>query len=339
MLSDGSKSLLWLTVVLAILTLSVQAAVKLPPERAGQINPPTGQIAFIRDGNIWVMEANGLNPHLICEVANADGRLGWAPNGKSIVFTRAGMVDLKGPDGTGGVHKVYDLFYCYPDSAKAGKSLFWMRLTDDVGSRDPEWSADGSKIIFWKDLNSNKVNAESPNYQLATIEPDGSNVEILRKDWMNFTTEFLMSPSLNSKGDLAYVYFLAMGPKQGPAGVGVIPAAKIMTPLDSLKTQAKRLGNFVAPVWSPDGKWIALVDKTSENNGLYIATPDLKETYLVAVPPVGTYINTMPPSFSPDSKWITFSTTDGSIWCCDIAGNGLKKLASSGRDKAPAWSR
>jgi hypothetical protein len=77
-----------------------------------------------------------------------------------------------------------------------------------------------------------------------------------------------------------------------------------------------------------------LVDKTSENNGLYIATPDPKETYLVAVPPVGTYINTMPPSFSPDSNDYFFDHRRINL-VLRILPATTQKPASSGRDKAP----
>jgi Tol biopolymer transport system component len=72
---------------------------------------------------------------------------------------------------------------------------------------------------------------------------------------------------------------------------------------------------------------------------LYIASPDLKERYLVFAPPPGTSLHTVSPSFSPDSKWLTFSTTDGSIWICDITGTGARRLSGPGDDKFSAWSK
>jgi Tol biopolymer transport system component len=47
----------------------------------------------------------------------------------------------------------------------------------------------------------------------------------------------------------------------------------------------------------------------------------------------------MAPSFSPNSKWLTFATTDGSIWTCDITGGNAKRLTGPGLDWAPAWSK
>jgi len=85
---------------------------------------------------------------------------------------------------------------------------------------------------------------------------------------------------------------------------------------------------------------LAYVNNNLNEGGLYITTPDLKEKYLVFNPPLGNlYILPVAPSFSPDSKWLTFSTTDGSVWICDITGNGARRLSGPGLDKFPAWSK
>ncbi len=327
---------IWILGVTVILAASLTAAAdKLTAEKAGTIGQPTGKIAFIRDGDVWTMDANGANQMTICESTNADGRLSWSPDNKRIIFTRSGFVDLKGPDMLGGKHKVYDLFLCFLDSAYAHKTLYWNRLTDDLGNRDPEWSSDGKSILFWKDMNANKVNAAEPNYQVCTMEPDGSNIELLRKDWSTFNGQYMIAPSVNSKGDIAFVYF----EQQRPVGTAVLSRPAYMVSLDSIKALANLDPGYVAPAWSPDGKWIAVISNNMSDAGLYVASPDLKEKYLVTAAPVGTYLNTFAPSFSPDSKWLTFSTTDGSIWICDITGNGLRRMTGPGTDKAPTWSR
>jgi Tol biopolymer transport system component len=310
------------------------AAEKLPAAKAGTISQPTGRIAFIRDKNIWAMEASGANKMMICEATNAEGRLSWSADNRRIIFTRAGAVELKAPDGTGGKHKVYDLFLAYLDSAEAGKTFFWYRLTNDLGSREPEWSADGSQIIFTKDLNANLANAVLPNYQVCTMDPEGGHFDILRKDWQNMG-EFFTSPTMNAKGDIAFVHFY----EQRPRGMAMLNKAKFMASLDTVRTMSTKMAQMLCPSWSPDGKWLSYVSNDTKENGLYICSADLREKYIVFTPTVNTYVMTHAAGWSPDSKWLTFATTDGSVWISDITGNQAKRISGPGTDSAPAWTK
>lgn len=326
-----------MTLLAAALLLpgTIFSSSKLPLEKAGDIGQPTGKIAFTRDNNIWVMNADGSGQMKVVDATNSDGRLSWAPDGRRIAFTRSGTVDLKAPDLMGGMHKVYDIFVAYLDSAENGNTMFWYRITSDLGSRDPDWSADGSEIIYWKDVNAWKADAHTPNYQVYTIEPSGNYPTCLRKDWQIVGEEFLIYPSINSRGEIACVYFYDKRPK----GIVLLDLDNFMVPLDTLKKRSSKMHNMVGPAWSPDGKWIACISNSLEEGGLYLVSADLSERYRVAEPPVGSYLYTFAPSFSPNSKWLTYSTTDGSIWTIDITGNNARRLTGPGLDKGPAWSK
>ena len=318
-----------------LVAMGAEAAEKLPAADAGEIPAnPVGKIAFIREGSIWMMNADGATQEKVSEVVNADGRLTWSPDGKQIVFTRAGMVDLKGPDMLGGTHKVYDLFMANLDSVYANNRLWWIRLTTDVGSRDPEWSYNSDTLVFWKDMEANRVNAVEPNYQPAFMTAENAIVTLIRKDWQRMD-EFLISPSRNVNGQLAAVYFF----HQKAQGLVVLNPDEYMLPEDSLRARALKHPGRVAPAWSPDSKWIAFVSNNLNDPGLFITNPDQSKTYLVFVPPVGTQLYTFAPSWSPDGKWLTFSSTDGSVWISKITGEGARRLTGPGLDKAPAWSK
>ncbi len=89
------------------------AQTKLPASLAGTIPPrPMGKIAFIRDNDLWMMDADGQRQQRVAEIKNADGRISWSPDGKRIAFTRAGKVQFQEPDNSGGVKKIYDVFVC-----------------------------------------------------------------------------------------------------------------------------------------------------------------------------------------------------------------------------------
>ncbi len=76
-----------------------------------------------------------------------------------------------------------------------------------------------------------------------------------------------------------------------------------------------------APVWSPDGRWLALnpwpEDPTS--SGLWVVAADGSAEFTLTVPhPANTWLEQLaPPLWSPDSSALAFSLTDGttsSLW-------------------------
>lgn len=308
---------------------------KLPKEKAGAIDQPTGKIAFIRDKNLWAMNWNGTDQIVVVIAENASGKLTWAPDGRRIAFCRYGLVDLQGPDHLGGKHKVWDVFVGFLDSAQAERpnTNWWRRLTFNLGGRYPEWARDDNKIIITNDLNANVVNASNPNYQACLIDSEGDNYEIIRTDWRDSEKHMLM-PTLGPDNKYAFVLLENVN----PAGV-VISSLDLKTLDKEAAGKLKFIPKATAPGWSPDGKWIAYILKSMDDQGIYITNPDLTENYLVFKPGIGQTLQTFPISWAPDSKWVTFGLGDGSIWIIDISGNNLRMILGPGMNEAPAWSQ
>lgn len=114
------------------------------------INRAGTKIAFIRQGNIWVMNVDGTGVTQLTTTGN-EGPPSWSPDGSKLVFSsdRANQKDLFviNADGTGET-----------------------QLTNSQFSRtDPSFRPDGAKIVF----------TGSNNYDIWTINPDGSGAAVL----------------------------------------------------------------------------------------------------------------------------------------------------------------
>ena len=79
----GLQLLAVCALIVALSAPALYAADKLSADKAGTIGNPTGQIAFIRNGNIWIMNADGTEPR---QLTKEDFRLlnnpYWSPDGR-----------------------------------------------------------------------------------------------------------------------------------------------------------------------------------------------------------------------------------------------------------------
>lgn len=322
-------------VLYPVLHAQTSGPAKLSAAKAGEIGSPLGKIAFIRSSDLWVMDADGKNQFKVVTAQNADGGISWSPDDRRIAFTRKGQVDLKSPDNLGGRHKVYDLFIAYLDTVETSQNTnWWFRVTTDLGGRYPNWSLDGSHIIFTNDQNANKVNALLPNYQFVKVDTAGGPITTFRTDHNNVDSLHAIMPTMGPGNQCAFVIFEGVHSKG--VGIGVFDMKSLSK--KDIGTTIKNIPGTTAPAWSPDGKWIALIDSDLSKQGIFIVNPDLTEKYLVYKPAPGQALQTYPLSWSPDSKWITFATSDGSVWIIKITGNGLKQLTGAGLNLSPVWS-
>jgi Tol biopolymer transport system component len=89
-----------------------------------------GKIAYVRDGDVWVMDADGANQqNLTSSASSAEADPAFSPDATQLAFTRDGDLWVMNADGSDQTN-----------------------LTNDsAADRDPDWSPGGTQIVFMSD--------------------------------------------------------------------------------------------------------------------------------------------------------------------------------------------
>jgi len=110
-------------------------------------------IAFARDGDIYVMNADGSRAHRISDINAEESDPAWSPDGKLIAYIRR-------TPGT----PIQNVWVMQPDGSERRP------LTKQNGRAfTPAWSPDGTRIVF-------TTNAGSQHFELFTIGTDGKGL-------------------------------------------------------------------------------------------------------------------------------------------------------------------
>ncbi len=208
---------------------------------------PTGdRIAFVSDRSgrfcIYVMDADGSDVTKLTDSPTGDHDPAWSPDGKHIAFRRF----VGAPDSEEGENYIWCVA---PDGSSA------RRITDANGHAwndfDPTWAPDSASIIFQRASRTGSVRR---------VRLDGSLSDlVIGADWG------VESPSCSPDGTRVAVC------AQTESGwrIHVLPLADRQT-----EVGGRGIAAGSSPAWSPDGRYIAIVDSSREASDICVIQPD-----------------------------------------------------------------
>jgi Tol biopolymer transport system component len=298
---------------------------------------PSGQIAFVRDQDLWVMEADGSKPRLLLKSGRiAKKNIAWSLDNQEILFCQSGTLQYQSPAAAGGAKRLYDIFAVRVSSPHATK-----QLTGHADSHSPSHFPDGQRIAFVRDLHALEVYELEPLYQVFVGGKYGSPAAWNLNRGEPTGRLQVLSPAVSPDGQtIACVVtsdtLLSKVDTMKLFGIAFFPAAGFNGRVDEARERAEAIPGGFGPAWSPDGKHVAYVDTHTRALGLYDVESQTKK--ILFKPRAGSGVSNTTPSWSSDGNWIVFANLKGHIFMVDRNGKNLRGLTTLGGDAVPAFS-
>jgi len=301
-----------------------------------------GQIAFVRDGDIYTIQPDGSNEELLISSEEDNGHPAWSPDGRTLAFDRDARITILQADGSQTSIPTCDFDFA-PSWSPDGQRLAVFNRYGKIGrlviqspggggrsvvynglGGDPEWSPDGSRFVFTEAYILNDVRYGS----IWSVGADGSNAHALT-DEENVDTDPSWSP------DGTRVVFVSG--RDGNSEIYSMAADG---------SDHIRLTNDPAqdgdPAWSPDGTKIAFVSDRGGSKDVYVMDADGTAVAQVTTVAGGD-------ESSPNWQPVPESPGEGPTIAprakdCEIERNRVinlhlrGSLVASGRVKAPGYA-
>ncbi len=247
---------------------------------------PSGKILFAQNGDIYMWDGS---VHQITHVGDASFPT-WSSDGNRFAFIRTGdaFSDLYSYNIS--TNDMAQLTKNQPQGQEGTKNY----VDNAVWALDPNWAPSGDTIAYVSDLQTAKdflwimTGLGNPPHQIAASTVNGDNVE---------------NPSFSPDGtQLVFTQRTTMqNDTQRTTGLWVVDVST--GKLTSLVTADS--GAFDG-VWSPDGKWIAFIQRDGAANDLWVVPAS-------GGPPTQLTHGKMlaSPVWSPDGSQIAFFEEDG----------------------------
>ena len=228
---------------------------------------------------LWVMNQDGSDAHSVAKFPDLI-LLRWSPDNQHIVY--------HAPQPNGMENDIYVL------DIATGKSVNLTKKST-VWDAFPNWSPSGDRIVFVSDRAENGKALDD----VWVMNADGSDQVNLTNNGNDWEDDFpAWSPDGNS---IAFFRSALFEPDEGgPAGLWVMEAdggnPRLVTAIDGYRAGG-------APVWSPDGKYLAYAFELDDVEEVWVVPADGGDPVNVSnMPGRKSHI-----SWSPDSKALIFT--------------------------------
>jgi Tol biopolymer transport system component len=316
--------------------------------------------------NIWRVNADGtsLAPLTDATAEGAgNGEPQWSPDGSKVVFS-----SFRKLDGTDAPNDNFTSNIWRANADGTGLTPLTSASAEGAGSSVPQWSPDGSKIVFISSRKLDGTDAPNANFTINIWRANADGTEL--------------TPLTNATANGAHSF----GPKWSPDGSKVVfssfrsldgtdaPNANHtsniwrlnadgtgLTPLTDDTARGARSGE---PQWSPDGSKVLFsssrkldgTDASNANITSNIWRVNADGTGLMPLTnATGPWADSSGPQWSPDGSKVLFSSSrklDGTdapsanrtsnIWCVNADGTGSKPLTNAtapwADSSGPQWS-
>jgi TolB protein len=298
---------------------------------------PSGQIAFMREGKVCVIGADGSDERALTDALfiKTERPITWSPDGRKVLFWNHSKIG-------------WDIWAVTADGNESAN----LTQVKSGGCRSPSPSPDGKWIAFLRDdpeglylmdahgSNQRRLSNKGFRDLPPSWSPDNKRLAYTVLEDGKF---FIYAHDLFSGRDVR------IGPGSSPSWspdgtgllfVGVRDNRLLLGLISSDGTNEVRLTKGPEqpsfPAWSPDGTRVSYFASREGKLELRVATTDQKTDALLASV-AGRSLSA--PSWSPDGRWLAFAAGQASsqaIYVVDDKGHDMRRLVTGGACY-PAW--